>query len=91
MIEATPEQVWEAIATEKGRELWLAESEREIYVERADAPHHLVWWWGQDEDEPTRVEMLIVAASTGTRIVVIEDVPTFPLAQMAASLTLLPA
>ena len=45
-IEATPEEVWEALATEEGRERWLEdEPEREIHVETADAPHRLVWWW----------------------------------------------
>src|ERR1035438_2569746 len=44
-VDASPEEVWEALATEAGRERWLEESERQIHVEVLDAPHRLVWWW----------------------------------------------
>ena len=38
-IEATPEEVWEALATEEGRDRWLDEPGREIHVEsRGAAP-----------------------------------------------------
>lgn len=90
-VEATPAEVWEAIATEEGRADWLGEPEREIYVESADAPHRLVWWWCENEQEPTRVELLVVAAPLGSRVVVIESTPQVPLARLAASLTLVPA
>src|SRR5689334_6636470 len=36
-IEASPEEVWDALATEEGRERWLEEDpDREIHVEVAD-------------------------------------------------------
>src|SRR6185436_15220154 len=45
-VEATPEEVWEALTTEEGRERWLEEEPgREIHVELADEPSRLVWWW----------------------------------------------
>src|SRR6185312_9937408 len=51
-IEASPEEVWEALATEEGREAWLEdEPAREILVETAEEPHRLVWWWWT-EDAP---------------------------------------
>jgi uncharacterized protein YndB with AHSA1/START domain len=84
-VDATPEEVWEALATAEGRERWLEESERQIHVEVLDAPHRLVWWWAGAEDPATRVEFLIVAAPAGTRVVVTESVPSFPIAMLAAS------
>ena len=44
-VEASPEEVFEALVTEEGRERWLEEPDRQIHVESADAPHRLVWWW----------------------------------------------
>jgi uncharacterized protein YndB with AHSA1/START domain len=84
-VDATPEEVWEALATDEGRERWLEESEREIHVEVLDAPHRLVWWWAGAEEPATRVEFLLVASPAGTRVVVTESVPSFPIAMLAAS------
>ena len=84
-IEASPEEVWDALATEEGRERWLGEPDREIHVESADAPHRLVWWWEGDEP-PTRVEFLVVAAPAGARVLVTETAPAVPLARLAASM-----
>jgi hypothetical protein len=85
-VEATPEEVWESLTTEEGREGWLeSEPSREIHVEVADEPSRLVWWWWQGEEPPTRVEFLVVAAPAGTRVLVTETVPSFPLAMFAAS------
>ncbi len=83
-----PEEVFEALATEEGRERWLAEPEREIHVEVLDAPHRLVWWWAGAEQPATRVEFLVVAgigSEDPTRVVVTESVPSFPIAMLAAS------
>jgi uncharacterized protein YndB with AHSA1/START domain len=84
-VDATPEEVWEALATAEGRERWLEESERQIHVEVQDAPNRLVWWWAGPEEPATRVEFRIVAAPAGTRVVVTESVPSFPIAMLAAS------
>ena len=89
-IEATPEEVWEALATEEGRDRWLDEPGREIHVERADAPHRLVWWWWEGDDPATRVEFLVVAAPAGARVLVSETVPALPLPRLAASFALVP-
>lgn len=87
-IEASPEEVWEALATEEGRERWLEEPEREIHVELLDAPHRVVWWWAGAEEPATRVELLVVAGTgshPSTRVIVTESVPSFPLAMFATS------
>ena len=92
-VDAPPEAVWEALATEEGRERWLDEPERDIHVELLDAPHRLVWWWAGAEEPATRVEFLIVAgtgteAHPPTRVIVIESEPSFPLAMLACSFDL---
>jgi uncharacterized protein YndB with AHSA1/START domain len=90
-VEASPEEVFEALATEEGRERWLAEPEREIHVEVLDAPHRLVWWWAGADEPATRVEFLVVAGSgldPHTRVIVTESVPSFPIAMLAASFEL---
>ncbi len=85
-VEATPEEVWEALVTEEGRERWLGESERDVHIEVVDAPNRLVWWWADAETPVTRVEFLIVAVPAGgSRVTVTENEPSFPLAMLAAS------
>lgn len=88
-IEAAPDEVWESLTTEEGRERWLEDNpEREIHVEVADEPSRLVWWWWQGDEPATRVEFLVVAAPAGTRVVVTETVPHFPLTAFAQSFAL---
>jgi uncharacterized protein YndB with AHSA1/START domain len=85
-VEAAPEEVWEALTTEEGRERWLEdEPEREIHVEVADEPTRLVWWWSSGDEEATRVEFLVVAVPGGTRLRVTETIPTFPVARFATA------
>jgi uncharacterized protein YndB with AHSA1/START domain len=84
-VDATREEVWEALATEEGRERWLQESEREVFIEVVDELQRLVWWWGADDQPPTRVEFLLVAIPRGTRVVVTESMPSFPITMLASS------
>ena len=90
-IEATPEQVWEALVTEEGRESWLQEPDREVYVEVVEAPNRLVWWWVAEEQPATRVEFLIEPVPAGARVVVTESVSAFPLSTLAASFAMVAA
>lgn len=84
-IEATPEQVWEALATEEGRDEWLEDApERTIHVESEDPPHRLVWWWWREDEPATRVELLVVAAPAGARVIVVESEPSLPLPALQA-------
>ena len=85
-VDATPEEVWDALTTEDGRERWLEDDPaREIHVEVAEEPSRLVWWWWRGDEPATRVEFLVVAAPAGTRVLVTESVPTFPLAMLASA------
>ena len=90
-IEATPEEVWEALSTDEGRERWLDEPDHEIHVQSADPPHRLVWWWSRGDEEVTRVEFDVIAAPAGTRVVVTETVPAVPIASLSASFALVAA
>ncbi len=85
-VEATPQEVWDALVTEEGRERWL-EEDRQIEVVHAEEPKRLVWTWSQEGEPPTRVEFLIVAAPAGTRVVVSETVPSFPIAMLVECFT----
>jgi uncharacterized protein YndB with AHSA1/START domain len=80
-VEASPEDVWEAIATDEGRERWLGD-DREVHVEAVEAPTRLVWWWAGD-DAWSRVEVTLVPAVSATRVIVRETVPSFPLVALA--------
>jgi uncharacterized protein YndB with AHSA1/START domain len=84
-VDASPEEVWEALATDEGRERWLDEPERDIRIESVDQPHRLVWWWESPEQPATRVEFRVVAVPPGSRVIVTESIPSFPLASLAAS------
>ena len=80
-IEGTPEEIWEQIATEEGRQRWL-DDDRDVHVEAVEEPTRLVWWWAED-DRWTRVEIELVPAVSHTRVVVRETAPEFPLTALA--------
>ena len=84
-IDAAPEEIWEAIATDEGRERWLGD-DREVVVEVVEAPSRLVWWWA-GEEAWSRVEVRLVPAVSATRVIVTESMPAFPLTALALSLT----
>jgi uncharacterized protein YndB with AHSA1/START domain len=92
VIAAAPEEIWECLATEEGRDRWLEdEPEREIEIEFASEPRRLVWWWSRGGDEATRVEFQIAPVPGGTRVIVTEFAPSFPIALLASSFALVPA
>ncbi len=87
-VPASPEEVWEALVTEEGRERWLEDGQdRDIHVESAEPPSRLVWWWGGEDVPATRVSFEIVALPAGSRIVVTESAPSFPPVPLAAFAT----
>jgi uncharacterized protein YndB with AHSA1/START domain len=96
-IEGTPQEVWDALVSEEGRERWLGEERHDIDIEVQDPPHRLVWWWAAedaDEDLPAaqrRVEIEVRAVPAGTRVIVVESTPSFPLPALAASFAMVAA
>src|SRR5579872_5555871 len=92
VIAAPPDEVWESLASEEGRERWLEpDLALELHVELESEPYRLVWWWSCGDQAPTRVEFLIVAAPAGARVIVTETVPVFPLEMLARAFALAPA
>jgi uncharacterized protein YndB with AHSA1/START domain len=88
-IDASPDEVWESLATEEGRDRWLEQDpQREIRIEVADEPRRLVWWWWSGDEVATRVEFRVIAVSTGSRVIVTETRPRLPLAALARAFAL---
>jgi hypothetical protein len=86
-VEATPEEVWEAVSTDEGREAWLGDEAADVWVETVEAPHRLVWWWGEG-----RVELEVVGIPDGgSRVVVTETRHAFPLTALATACAGVPA
>jgi uncharacterized protein YndB with AHSA1/START domain len=79
------EDVWRSLAEPD----WLGEDaaielreagdvrvgERDGFVEEADAPRRLVFWWSAPDEEATRVEIELDEVDGGTRVRVIESRP----------------
>jgi len=80
VIDASPEEVWDAIVDDDTRAEWL-EDDRPIDIETVEEGRRLVWWWGGD-DGFSRVEVELVPAVSGTRVVVTES---FPLGALTAA------
>ena len=73
------------------RQRWLEEPGRQIHVESLEPPGRLVWWWGAEDEPATRVDFRILARPGGTRIVVTESSPSFPLASLRARFAMVAA
>jgi uncharacterized protein YndB with AHSA1/START domain len=85
ILPARPEEVWESLS----EPAWLGEDarielrpagevragERSGFVERADPPQGLAFWWSEDGGEATRVEIALEEVEEGTRLTVIESRP----------------
>ena len=91
-IDAPLEDVWQAVSTDEGRELWLEPDEdRRVVVERTMAPSHISWWWWKEsDDEPARhVDVDVIAVPDGTRVTVTETRPAMvPIGRLAAKFEL---
>ena len=84
-LPATPEEVWESL-TEPA---WLGEDaaidlrpdgevrvgDRTGFVEEAEEPHRLVFWWSAPDEDASRVELELEAEPDGTRVRVVESRP----------------
>src|SRR3954451_16665966 len=82
-IDATPDEIWEAISTQEGGEAWL-DDDRDVRVESVEEPSRLVWWWAEEE-QWTRVEVTLVPLVSTTRVIVRESAPSFPLTALATA------
>jgi uncharacterized protein YndB with AHSA1/START domain len=51
------------------------DEERSGFFEEVEPPRRLVFWWGPDGEEPTRVEIELEPVDDGTRVLVVESRP----------------
>lgn len=80
-----PEEVWRSLAEPdwlgEGATIELREAgevragERTGFVEEADAPRRLVFWWSLPDEEASRVEIDLDETDAGTHIRVTESRP----------------
>ena len=88
-IDSTPEDVFDLLASEAGRDSWLEpDPDRTIVVEdeqppRGDESGRISWWWWSGEDAPRQVELWVVAIPAGSRVIAIESAPAIPLTMLA--------
>ena len=85
VVPGSPDEVWRAILESD----WLGEGlridphpggqvragERDGFVEEAEPPSRLVFWWGAEGEEATRVEIDLEECDAGTRVRVVEERP----------------
>jgi uncharacterized protein YndB with AHSA1/START domain len=85
VVPATPEEAWRAVIESD----WLGEraqidpcpggevsgSGRQGFVEEADPPRRLSFWWHAEGQAATRVEVELEEAEGGTRVRVVETRP----------------
>jgi uncharacterized protein YndB with AHSA1/START domain len=85
VVSGTPEEAWHAVVDSD----WLGEdakvdprpggevetSERSGFVEEAEAPHRLAFWWSVEDEDATRVEIELEEQDDGTLVRVVESRP----------------
>jgi uncharacterized protein YndB with AHSA1/START domain len=57
--------------------------DREGFVEEADAPHRLVFWWAADGEESSRVEIDLTEVDGETQVRIVESRPLFAVEEIA--------
>jgi uncharacterized protein YndB with AHSA1/START domain len=85
VVPEEPERVWESLSEPE----WLGEDatielrpaggvragDRSGFVEEAQAPRRLTFWWSAEGEESTRVELELLPDADGTRVRVVESRP----------------
>jgi uncharacterized protein YndB with AHSA1/START domain len=85
LVPEPPEEVWRSLA----EPAWLGEDasielepagevrtgERSGFVEEADEPRRLVFWWSAADEEASRVELDLEEVDAGTLVRVTESTP----------------
>jgi uncharacterized protein YndB with AHSA1/START domain len=85
LVPESPEEVWRSLA----EPAWLGEDasielepagevqvgERSGFVEEADEPRRLVFWWSAPDEDASRVELDLEETDEGTRVRVTESRP----------------
>ena len=85
VVDGTPQEAWRAVVESD----WLGDdarvdprpggevetSERRGFVEEADAPRRLSFWWSAEDEDATHVEIELEEREDGTLVRVVESRP----------------
>ena len=82
MVEASPDEVWEALNDPELLAEWLGDDGLAL-VEEAEPSERLVLWLCEEDEPGSRVELRLVAVPEGTRVTV-TDAPVGPFALAGA-------
>jgi uncharacterized protein YndB with AHSA1/START domain len=74
-----PDEAWDALTDPELLEQWFGDGHREAVVEEAEPGERLVFWWWEEGEPGSRVELRLVAVPTGTRVSV-REAPVGPFA-----------
>jgi uncharacterized protein YndB with AHSA1/START domain len=89
-LDASPDDVWRAVADPDERARWLDDPDavsRRVRVDEAAPGERLVWtWWrpGEEDDASTVSVVLSPLDTGGTRVVVTESLPAYAPVQVQA-------
>jgi uncharacterized protein YndB with AHSA1/START domain len=71
VLPADPDEVWEALTDPELLAEWLGD-DRSAVLEEAERGERLVFWWFEDDEPGSRVELQLIAVPDGTRVTVTE-------------------
>jgi uncharacterized protein YndB with AHSA1/START domain len=74
-----PDEAWDALTDPELLEQWFGDGDREAVVEEAEPGERLVFWWWEEGEPGSRVELRLVAVPDGTRVSV-REAPVGPFA-----------
>src|SRR5262245_58350148 len=74
-----PDEAWDALTDPELLEEWFGDGHREAVVEEAEPGERLVFWWWEEGEPGSRVELRLVAVPDGTRVSV-REAPVGPFA-----------
>jgi hypothetical protein len=78
-----PDEAWDALTDPELLEQWFGDGEREAVVEEAEPGERLVFWWWEEGEPGSRVELRLIAVPDGTRVSV-REAPVGPFALAGA-------
>ena len=81
-----PDEAWDALTDPELLEQWFGDGQREAVVEEAEPGERLVFWWWEEGEPGSRVELRLVAVPAGTRVSV-REAPVGPFALRVTSPT----
>ena len=78
-LKSSRKEVWDALTDPELLEQWFGDGDREAVIEEAEPGERLVFWWWEEGEPGSRVELRLVAVPSGTRVSV-REAPVGPFA-----------